>query len=73
MFGVDSSKWGKLDTDDEEQWKLDLLHERKSIDFSGVPGDFCPDFCFQRKQQGELHEKEEVEERKYGLERKRKA
>lgn len=72
IFGVDSSKWGKLDTDDEEQ--LDLLHERKSTDFSGVADDFCPDFCFQRKQPGELHEKkEEVEERKYGLERKRKA
>ena len=55
MFGVDSNKWGKLDTDDEKQWKFDLLHKRKSIDFSGIPDDFCPDFCFQRKQEGELH------------------
>lgn len=55
MLGVDSNRWGKLDMDDEKQWKFDLLHKRKSVDFSGITDDFCTDFCFQRKQEGELH------------------
>lgn len=36
MCGVDSKKWGKLNKDNKEQRKSDLLHQRKSIDFSGV-------------------------------------
>lgn len=36
MYGVDSKKWGKLNKDNEEQRKFDLLRQRKSIDFSGV-------------------------------------
>lgn len=36
MFGVDNKEWGKLNKDNEEQRKFNLLHRRKSIDFSGV-------------------------------------
>lgn len=46
MYGIDSKKWGKLNKDNEEQRKFDLLCQRKSIDFSGVTLTSLQSFVF---------------------------
>lgn len=73
MCGVDSKKWGKLNKDNKEQRKSDLLHQRKSIDFSGVTVTSVQTFVFKENNKEKFTGKTEVEESTQSLERKRKS
>lgn len=59
---MDSKKWGKLNKNNEKQRKSDLLHHRKSIDFSGVTS--VQTFVFKENNERftERKKKNEVEE-----------
>lgn len=73
MWEVDSKKWGKLNKDNEKQRTFDLLHQRKSIDFSGVTVTSVQTSVFKENNKERFTDKREVEESTQNLERKRKS
>lgn len=55
--GVDSKKLGKLNKDNEDQRKFDVLYQRKSIDFGGVTVTSVQTFVFKEKNKEGFTEK----------------